>query len=197
MERLLLDICFKGDRDYVHSTDLFNELLNVLKLRNRKDIKYIELDFYKLTDKKLYATHTEEEYNKPVALLIYKTGNTEPKKVWCYELSEKIDCRKPYDESVIINISEIKPGKTILLEKPSGYTKIEEIVSLNKHLLSSIFSNRKWLFVKLQLYNKLTEDAYPVKLSVASNIGTSIIKTEVRLGGKFVGYIYFSRKETP
>ncbi|EDP74917.1 hypothetical protein [Hydrogenivirga sp. 128-5-R1-1] len=195
MKGLLLDICFKGDRDYVHSTDLFNELLKVLKLRKREDVTYIELNFYRLADKKLYATHTEEEDNKPVALLIYKIGHAEPRKVWCYELSEKVDCRKPYDESAIINASEIKPGKTILLEKPSGYTKIEEIVSLNKHLLSSIFRNRKWLFVKLQLYSKLTEDAYPLELSVASNIGTSIIKTEIHLGGKFLGYIYFSGKE--
>lgn len=192
---------FKENRDYVHGTDLFNNSIKFLRLNNLSDINKIDMNFHSII-----RNQTNE--------FLYKKENIPDKTDYAFSLKfscdeqtyflllnenqEKVTERYRYPESDITDLSEINPElQQITLTKEIDYTNIEKIVALNKALLENLFSDvqGKWYFSRLKLDTIFHKDAYSIyQITLKRNLNFKLTKSEIKLDGENVGYIYFSLK---
>ena len=184
---IYLNFCFKGDRDYVHGTDMFNSIVKNLDT----SLKRIDFMIYKRTNKNLLLK--DKLNNKD--LIIFKFLNN-GKIYYGIETDDIVDCRYSFKEEEILEKTELKKRKVALLHYNDKYSFIENIVVANKYLLNEIFPNikGKWYFTRLQL------EYYPIKaktlnLEFINHLNLRLTKTKISDDKKTLGYIYFSLVE--
>lgn len=187
-----LNFCFKGSRDYVHGTDIFNELKNCFDNSFNYESTMLDLSFHGVAKKNLDIIEGVVSDAKGIIKFLDRSNNR--KTYSLVENKNDIDCRYEYPEKNIVNLSTVDFNTQVVsLEEYTSFSFIENIVALNKHLLESIFGkvSGKWYFTRLQLKRIPLVD-YPVKLEFMSNFNFKLTKTEIFLNSESVGFIYFS-----
>lgn len=193
MKKYSLEFCFKGSRTYVHGTDIFNKLVELLN----KEIKSekIDLSFHGVAKTNIDLLVEKPENDELLKFAIKFTDNSGNKNVlYAVENGVGIECRYEYQEEDICKLSNLDlENQKVLLNKDSSYTFVENSVALNKYLLENLFpnANGKWYFTRFQL-NKIPENIYPLRLELKSNFNFKLTKTEIIIGEESVGFIYFS-----
>jgi hypothetical protein len=185
MEKFL-KFCFKGGRNYLHSTDVFNRLL---KLFNG-DIENINFSFYRITNKNiLLKDFLDEKLN--LVFLFEFTQNGEKKHYFGFEAEKPIDCRYEYNEDSITEDAFIQKNCAIL-ERKSSYSFIEHLVALTKFLHLNLFPKKgKWYFARLQL-ERVPNNFIPLKVCLNQNLGSKLTVSNIYIGETPIGKIYFS-----
>ena len=194
MKKYNLEFCFKGSRTYVHGTDIFNKMIEVL---NNEMIKEkFDLSFHGVTKTNIklsYIKPTDESLLKFVCK--YTHINDERKVLYGIENGKEVECRYKYPEEDIYKLSNLNlDKKEVLLCDASSYSFVENSVALNKYLLENLFpdADGKWYFTRVQIQNIPLDEVYPLKLILKANFNFKLTKTEIFIANKFVGYIYFS-----
>ncbi len=193
MKKYSLEFCFKGSRTYVHGTDIFNKLVELLN----KEIKSekIDLSFHGVAKTNIDLLVEKPENDELLKFAIKFTDNSGNKNVlYAVENGVGIECRYEYQEEDICKLSNLDlENQKVLLNKDSSYTFVENSVALNKYLLENLFpnANGKWYFTRFQL-NKIPENIYPLRLELKANFNFKLTKTEIIIGEESVGFIYFS-----
>jgi len=194
MKKYNLEFCFKGGRTYVHGTDVFNKVTELLvnDIKNEK----LDLSFHGVakTNMELVA---EKPENEELLKFAFKFTNKNSQRDILYgiENSEKIECRYEYPEDDICKLSTLNlETQEVLLEKDSSFTFVENAVALNKYLLENLFpdANGKWYFTRFQITEIPNIDDYPLKLVLKANFNLKLTKTEILIADKSIGFIYFS-----
>lgn len=190
MKKEKLKFCFKGNRNYVHGTDMFNNLINILG----KDIINIDFMIYKKTDKNIILSDSKAKLSDNVIFKFLYLKKGQEKLVYGLETDEKLNCRYDYDEESIVKVAKIDiPNKSIILDKKTKYSFIENVVAINKYLLNSLFIDKKgkWYFTRIQLKG-ISKEYLPLKLVFKNSFNLKLTKTEILTDNKKIGYIYFS-----
>lgn len=193
MKKYSLEFCFKGSRTYVHGTDIFNKLVELLN----KEIKSekIDLSFHGVAKTNIDLLVEKPENDELLKFAIKFTDNSGNKNVlYAVENGVGIESRYEYQEEDICKLSNLDlENQKVLLNKDSSYTFVENSVALNKYLLENLFpnANGKWYFTRFQL-NKIPENIYPLRLELKANFNFKLTKTEIIIGEESVGFIYFS-----
>lgn len=191
-----LEFCFKGNRTYVHGTDIFNKIVEYLHVKGIEVLSF-DLSFHGIAKNNITVSY-EKPDNKTTLKFAFKYMDISSNKHILYGLENKkiIDCRYEYKEDMICKASTIDIAKQeVKLSKCTGYTFIENIVALNKYLLENLFpsANGKWYFTRLQLKEKINIDNNDsIKLVFKSNFNFKLTKTEIYIKDKSLGFIYFS-----
>ena len=193
MEQYNLEFCFKGNRNYVHGTDIYQKVFDLL---SHEIEEKFDLSFHGIATKNMKLSHqvpTDESLIKFVCKHIDKSKN----KVVLYgiEIDSKIECRYNYLEEDICALSQVNISKQeLILTKDSSYSFIENSVALNKYLLEKLFpdANGKWYFTRLQLEQLPKKISYPLKLNLKANFNFKLTKTEIFIENQSIGFIYFS-----
>ena len=191
MKKYIPGFCFKGNRNYVHGTDIFNKLIELFG--NELNGKKIDLSFHGIakTNLDLIADKPAEELIK----FVFKYKDTTESCTWYgIENHKKIDCRYEYPEEKIYKLSVIdKKAQRVSLENETGFTFIENIVALNKYLLQNLYNNLngKWYFTRLQM-ESIPFRSSPVALELQANFNFKLTKSAIFYNKKNIGYIYFS-----
>jgi hypothetical protein len=194
MKKYNLEFCFKGNRTYIHGTDVYNKMLDFLKDKELQ-ITNFDLSFHGIA-----KSNIEISDNKPTDETLLKFAfkyldRDNTKKVFYgIENNIPVDCRYEYPEENICNLSELNlVNKEVVLNTNSSFTFIENVVALNKYLLENLFPdvNGKWYFTRLQM-KELTNSSYPLKLVLKANFNFKLTKTEILIADKSIGFIYFS-----
>jgi hypothetical protein len=193
MKKYSLEFCFKGSRNYVHGTDIFNKVIKQLK--NEMLNKKIDLSFHGIARTNIDLVNEKPDNEKLIKFAI-KFINKDNKKEVMYgiENGKKIECRYEYPEENIYNLSNLNlEKKEVVLNKDTSFSFIENIVALNKYLLVNLFSNAngKWYFTRLQLKENIDSN-YPLKLILKGSFNLKLTKTEILIADKSIGFIYFS-----
>ncbi|AFJ43282.1 hypothetical protein [Francisella orientalis] len=192
MTKKKLNFCFKGSRDYIHGTDIFNELKNCFNDSLNYENTMLDLSFHGIAKKKLDIVE-DNATDAKVVVKFYDT-NDDKKTYYLVENKDDIVCRYDYAENKIVELSKIDLdlGK-INLNKDTSYSLIENIVALNKSLLENMFKEAfgKWYFTRLQL-KKIPLNYYLIRLEFKSNFNFKLTKTEIFLDNESLGFIYFS-----
>jgi hypothetical protein len=193
MKKYSLEFCFKGSRNYVHGTDIFNKVIKQLK--NEMLNKKIDLSFHGIARTNIDLVNEKPE-NKELIKFAIKFINKDNKKEVMYgiENGKKIECRYEYPEENIYNLSNLNlEKKEVVLNKDTSFSFIENVIALNKYLLVNLFSNAngKWYFTRLQLKENIDSN-YPLKLILKGSFNLKLTKTEIFVDNKSVGFIYFS-----
>jgi len=185
MEKLL-EFCFKGGRTYLHSTDVFNKLLEIFG----HDIENINFSFYRITDKNILLKDSLDEKLNLVFMFEF-TKSGEKKRFYGFEAEKPINCRYEYDEDSITEKAFIRDNCAILEER-SSYSFIEHLVALTKFLHLKLLPKKgKWYFARLQLEG-VPSDFIPLKVCLNQTLGSKLTASNVFVGEKPVGKIYFS-----
>lgn len=188
-----LDFCYKGSRDYIHGTDIYNELLKLFK------VKSIDLAFHGIATKNITLVKTQPADMSTLKFAFkYVDINNTKHSLYGVENASEVSCRYDYnEESISINsILEIENDKISLL-KHSNYSFIEECVALNKYLLEHLFPqlNGKWYFTRVQLSKPIVHNSFNLELTLKANFNFKLTKSEIKIDDNLVGYIYFSMKD--
>lgn len=198
MKDFLLNFKFKGDRNYVHGTDIYTHVLQ--HLSKEFTISNIDLSFHKVVKNNLIAeliTLGSTSSHKANPASIFKFGDpTETYIIRLFETNSGVTENYEYDEEDVIKASIFNEDeKSILLNSPSSYTNIEKVVALNKRLLQNLLTDPgKWLFTKITVDKDLNrQQPEIITLKLVKNIGSKITKSLILFDGEEQGYIYFSK----
>lgn len=186
-----MDFCYKGGRDYVHGTDIFNELSHFVG-----DVPTIDCVFHGIARQQLiFSDRAPPETREIKVVCIYEKCN-KIVRVYGTEREKIIDCHYDFPEDEILNGCELDPvEKHIVLLDKSRFSFIENVVAMNKKLLKTLFDAKsgKWFLVRIKLDNgswKQCEPGLTVRFSV--NFNFRLIRSDILYNQSKLGEIYFS-----
>jgi hypothetical protein len=190
-----LDFCFKGERDYVHGSDIFNKLSDILH-SSEIDNRSIDFSIHGISRSNItILTEKPADLTGIKFALKYAGENDSKGCLYGVENDRKIDCRYAYPEEIIVEKIESSENEfEAELYENSSFTFIENLLVLNKFLVNRIISNEngKWYFTKLQLKKTVSNDFLPLKLVFKNNFNYKFTKTEIFVNSESVGFVYFS-----
>ncbi|NTW48868.1 MAG: hypothetical protein HGB19_03885 [Chlorobiales bacterium] len=186
---------YKGGRDYLHGTDMFNETLTWLNSQ-RKDVKEIDFAFHRLAIRQLKAVLGPlPEGIMPVAVCSFTSGGVR-ESVSLVETDHPVMERYPYPEDEIVSPMVIDiAGRKGVLSCETAYSDIELWVAMTKALHQKVFSQLKgkWLFVRARFPQFVRHAAAKERtLVIAASFNDKLTRSEVFLDGVKSGEIYFS-----
>lgn len=190
-----LDFCFKGERDYVHGSDIFNKLSDFLQYAGIENYS-IDLSIHGISRSNLMVTTKKPNDLSSIKFALKLAGENGLKgNFYGVENGKQIDCRYAYPEEIIVE--KIQSGEYEFeaeLNESSSFTFIENLLVLNKFLVNRIISNQtgKWYFTKLQLKKNISNDFLSLKLVFKNNFNYKFTKTEIFVNSESVGFVYFS-----
>tara|TARA_B100001057_G_scaffold496002_1_gene596332 strand:- start:2054 stop:2668 length:615 start_codon:yes stop_codon:yes gene_type:complete len=204
MNKNVLKFKYKGNRNYVHGTDIINETIKHLNyLGYFPDSFEISFKNQIRTDLEVCVFNIDDDIGENLMsedVLAFATFRC-AKKTYnvLYKKTEKeIEINYPFSEDKIIKQSILnQEKKSITYLSKNNYTIIELIVVMNKHLLTKLNPNEsgKWYFGKLKLEkNILAEKFSEIQIILIKNIGVRYTQSLIKLDESNVGFIYFSMK---
>lgn len=186
---------FRGSRDYVHSTDLYDEIAagaaaGGLEFRGPIDLRISK----RITRAPLYSYIQESATIKGFpAICSFQCGH----ETWHCQITEskaRIEKRRSYKSHDAHNLAEIS-GKRIALREECGLRPIETITSLAVALHNNAFPpdvSNKWLLVRLALEKPLESDCTSyVTLALDRLIGQTMTTTTITGRSGRVGMMMF------
>lgn len=172
------DLPFRGTRDYLHSTSVFNDLL---QLRG-KNATRIDMKFHRRTDRQVSYTD-ELPVTEPVAEWSDNGG-----KILVVERDEKIVQRVPYDEDGLAAGLEIGGRIARIPEFLGPFTRFEALVAGFKRLLQTVHEDkRKYAFVRVRM-DHCPDSAMEIRYS--RDIG-AFFQGDISAEGAPIGQIFF------
>ena len=204
MNKKVLKFKYKGNRNYVHGTDIINETIKHLNYLGYFPDSF-EISFKNLirTDLEICVFNIDDDIGENLMsedVLAFATFRC-AKKIYTilYKKTDKeIKINYPFSEEKIIKQTILnQEKKSITYLSKNNYTIIELIVVMNKHLLTKLNPNEsgKWYFGKLKLEkNILAEKFSEIQIILIKNIGVRYTQSLIKLDGSNVGFVYFSMK---
>ena len=190
-EEFPLDLGYKGERDYLHGTDIFSAIESHFTDKNLGFLK--KLFFKKLSIKQLKVIWHKKDID--VASIcgggILSKKSSLDCRFWLVETSEFVNKRKPYNDGEIISEG------TYFDESVSGhwneYTCIENIVALKKGLCRYLNpkSDCPWLFAQLELGQQLPIEWETIDLICRRKTINRMLCSEIVIDGIDFGKISF------
>lgn len=189
IDKQLLKFQFKGGRNYIHGTDIFNSLIRATRAKKNICLVFHKQIFNNLI---LEPVDTALSDNKYAVYFYYDQGGIEQ----CVGLREddfsSVEGRYPYDENDVVKGYQYSDS-VLSLSRLNEYSFIEHIVSMNKKLLQLEHgeSSTKWAFAKLEL-SELPAPIDTLAIEFVKNIGKRLTKSLIYVNGEELGAIYFS-----
>jgi hypothetical protein len=200
MKDFLLNFKLKGNRNYIHGTDIYSKISAYLNSENFQ-VSNINLSFHKIVTHnlkgKLFSGDTiSSDIKNPACVFKFIHNMIEPQIICLFETDERVTESYAYDEEKITDAAKFNnEDKSISLTSAIRYKNIEKVVALNKVLLTNLLTNSgKWYFIRLTTdgdINEKTPDS--INLRLVKNKGSKITKTLILFDEREQGYIYFSK----
>lgn len=197
-ETVPIDLAYKGTRTYLHGTDMYNAIMDNLGRSVPQHVRGpLKMVMHEFASNQLDMRYSIglERCPKPEnpRLEFFLSGDLSG---WLSESDRPVRTSRPYPESEIISGSRIE-GQTIIAASGATYSPIEVLVSLTKHLHSSLRPGPLgWAFTRLELSRPLEDgDRDTLKVELLHALGNRLTKSAVWAGGTPLGHIYFSAVE--
>ncbi len=199
MKSIPVTFKFKGDRDYIHGSDLFNyfeqqvkpsyEYITNIDFSMHEIIHQSQGEFVLISNKAMLSELTNIKVKGSFIL--------KEEKFWfayLFNNNQKISNeRYDYNENLIIERCHIHDS-AIIINGIENYTFIENIVAMNKYLLQQLFFalDGRFVFTRITL-SFLSDMSGDIMLQYHRNIKQRFFVTHIFLNGKVVGELYFNR----
>jgi hypothetical protein len=190
-----LKLTFKGDRHYLHGTDIIPALLEITGPASN-----LSVQIYRMTSHFLVAQHvtasqlTELRKSKKLCALMSYEHPTYSQAVIAVteDMSQKVMSSRPYDEAAVVQTAT-RSGDKISQGASQTGTFFERVVALNKRLLTELEGEPNWLFCGLELAQVPARSA-PLSIVMTNNVGRGLYKSSIAANGAEIGSIVFARK---
>ncbi|CCQ75516.1 hypothetical protein [Magnetospira sp. QH-2] len=196
-----LDLSFRESRQYLHTTDLYDNFLSCVAQIGGpdNDVSTIRLIIRKVMHKQVRLIMSEpgerlDRHSEYSVDCVAQTGSGEIQGGFL-ETDQEVARRVSYDEEAIHALTVIN-GETISYSGNSGASPIEVCtclaVRLHNHLHAPS-AGQKWLDTRVEFSRPLQpEDARSMTLTLDRRVGTSLTRSVIHASGTFVGHIYFT-----
>lgn len=193
-------MCFKGSRNYLHGTDLYNALcLHVPQASGLATDAPLRIVIHHLVSHECDMLlggpgETVEKPDKVWAEFSF-TSSKGSISGWMSETERPVLCRYEYAEELIEKNSTVNAtGNQIVIVQDTGFSPIEVAVAMTKKLHCSLLPVQgKWLFTKLELKRLLNPtDASTLRIKLEHNFNNRLTKSSLTAGDTHIGYIFFS-----
>lgn len=191
-----IEFKFKGSRNYIHGSDLFNAMIPVNLSIGVHNLRFSVHDFVYSPVCQIYLTDNKETLNNlphinarcqydmegiTHFLALTQVGN-----------DASLAGRYKYDEEEILSLCHME-GEGIALIQHSPFTFIENVVAMNKHMHQQLFPDAlgKWIFTRIDLMHGCDEQE-SIALQLKHNMNYRLTKTDILVNGVKVGDIFFS-----
>lgn len=189
MKGFMMNLEFKGQRNYIHGSDIYNSISEELSELGYDYIK--KLAFKSFARHQVRFTLDSAESTSAFAFGILSTAQ-DSQKFYLIETDEPVTDRYPYDEALITDKAVIA-GSQITGKADNLYSVIENVIALTKQLnyqLSPDVSG-KWLFGQLDLKMALPVEWRQIQISQKSCIANSFSRNLITIDGAAYGEIRF------
>ncbi|WP_313698726.1 hypothetical protein [Achromobacter sp.] len=197
-----LKLVFKGARNYVHGTTMFDETVRLLAEAGYNQLADIKFVIHEMTSVNLRLV--VEEYHdiaaaNSVAIMRFTAGG-QAMQARIVSDDGAPAARVPYDEARIESCCQIDTTtRDIRLSRDiSGFSQIEVLVSMNKALHLAVLekpAQTSWVFCRWDGFAwPLPADLSGVTIRLKQTLGTRLTRADVALGQETLGQIYFSAK---
>lgn len=189
-----LVLAYKGARDYLHGTDMYNAVIERLgRIAPRflcDPFRMIAHEFSRNQCDMLYSIG-EERCPRPedARLEFYLSGSVSG---WLRETDRPVLERCPYPEDAVVAGCRIE-GQAILAAPGPSFSVIEILVALTKRLHTTSRPGPVWALTRLELKRPLRDsDAEGLQIELLQSLGNRLTKSVVRTGNVPLGHVYFS-----
>lgn len=198
MRRTEVELRFKGDRTYLHGTDVYTTAVAVLRERWAGLDGRCRFVFHRVTRKPLNAWTDPFSVSairpEDCVAEMHVTGGREDASIWFTEREGEVTNRYPYDEDAVVRECVVA-GRRISLPTGSEHSAIEVIVAMTKRLHYALLTpgGGRWLFTRLDLERLLRpEDRQGISVTLTGTPRTAITRSEITVGPHRIGSIFFS-----
>ncbi|WP_300521420.1 hypothetical protein [Alcanivorax sp.] len=183
---------FKGNRDYVQGTSLFNSIVkNLADQGVEKGV--LDVSFRKMVcspvcviedrefqpEDAVTAHASSDETDKAVTLVLYEADSSED------------PVRVDFDEDAACEGARVD-GKSITIMDPKHKDLIELVVSLCKKLhLAVVADSKKWVFSRYLGQFPIPE-AKKVEIRIVKQVGVKLTKSDVLVNDEKIADLFFS-----
>jgi hypothetical protein len=201
MHEKRVEFKLKGQRNYVHGTDIFNSVMEyVIESHGNNQISDIAISFHAEVRTGLILEFcTQSSFTRPKDASVIFGYKYHGLHNWIVLRADGhvISNRNPYDEDVISNACVVNENASaITREMEPSFSLIEVIVSMNKRLHHHLFPKvKKWLFVKAEFLEWRVDQPRLLQIQIVSNFNQKLTKSAVLLDGKHLGFLYFAPKD--
>lgn len=190
-----LNLQYKGQRNYIHGSDIYNAINNVasqLTNKNRAFVSNLAFHRFAKKDCDLCLVQPLEKKDYVAKGNIKDIQGNDLQQFWIVESDRDPVGRYDYDEKAIINLALIKDQEIILQEK-TDYTPIEETIALTKSLHYKLFPDisGKWVFGQLDLVRPFSVKRNNLRIELKSAKSNRFTMSKIYEDDEFVGNIRF------
>lgn len=189
---------FKGDRSYLHGTDILENVLVCIKRQfDAPKVTDIDISFHGKATTGLTLLSNLPEDIEPVARLTCKIDGLN-KKFFIAENGSAIVARYEYTEEQIVAVTDIHVGSASATTSATlAYTDIERWIAMVKALHLTLFpqASGKWLFVrgKFDTYvGTLGRTKIEHRIMLEANFNGKLTRSGLYVGGRKLGLIFFA-----
>lgn len=196
---LLDNLYYLGDRNYIQGGTIYELFLPKL-LQRFSDIKSLDFTYRSIIHQNLIFFDKQRE-NSIIKVVLNLKCADRTYKLYGYHQEEiqTIKERIPYDEKEILKTAIIHDSNIYLNAPFQKISVVRYVIAMNKELLNFLFKseieNFKWFLSRLTLNQVIDESRIQeIHLQYLSRFEFQIVKTEIFINQKSVGFIYFSLK---
>lgn len=202
MKTYPLCFAYKGSRQYIHGTDIFNACVGLLAQQGIIEIDSVNFVVNNVTEANLIASVSDKaptEDGSSIGSLVCQTSSGTSYWVTLTEATTRPETRIPYDETRVVRCCDIDAeGRCITLTKEvDGFSPVEVFVSMVKALHEALFpeKNKNWVFCRWTISHwPLDRPLILSQLKLMQSLGTRLTRTELTIQNKIVGSIFFSSR---
>ncbi len=193
----LLTLAYKGSRDYLHGSDIFNAVSGIADEITGSSRCFVDRLIFRRYARTMCALTTVKPNNleKIVGQVRYMIPDDKRHvDCWLVEKDKLVTNRNPFDETFILSDVDIdKKRRSVILHERSIYTPIEDILVLTKYLNYTISPLRhgNWLFGQLDLVSPLNDDYQSLEIQMKNLIEGRFSVNSILIGGCQIGKIRF------
>jgi len=152
-----LSFQFKGNRNYVHGTDVYTSLIKKLDEQGFQSLSHFELTFRKISNKNQICMITDKlpeiEKNRVFATFSYFLNQKKFYGVLSENDSSSVTDRYVFDENIITSKCHLDQiNKLLELNFELPFSVIDTIIAMSKHyLISTRNETGNWFFRTIKL----------------------------------------------
>lgn len=185
-EDLVLDLPFKGDRDYLRLADIFPAVSNLVCDRFGTQAQVDSLTIRRPLNCGILVSF--QPLNSSAGTFCVRCGS-ESIRGWIDETDRPASRRISYDSSPLKAVAVSESDFARLLEPLTGHTEFDVLAGLMT-LVAGQVNHRFWWWCQLHLDTPLTK-AYPIEVRIRHNLGGRCIVFDILQTGAAIGSARF------
>ena len=192
----MLSLSYKGGRDYLHGSDIFNELSKIAAELEGSHKGFVErLTFRRFARMACEVfDETPVEQSRIVAHSRFRLGSGSDMEAWVVETEIPVTTGRPFDEEgLVANALLDVVERRVSMSQRSIYTPIEEVIALTKCLNYAVCPDvkGKWVFGQLDLSEPLQENYQTLEIQMKNLIPGRFSVNKIILNGRDIGTMRF------